>query len=136
MKNLNVASHFMIQRIQQRIGVAATGVHELLALRMALHRTIDTLGICVQFAPDSDPDLVDFLGVGTVAALSTGLGGAALGVAIGACWDEPFFGLLVGGLVGVLIGARSGVGAVGRGWRLRVRWLPTGVPSALMEPMG
>ena len=135
-KNTKQVSRVMLMRMESRLAVAATSASELLALRDALHRAIRTMGIRVDFSPDSDADLVDYLGLTTAASVSVGLGGAAIGTAIGALWDEPMVGLLIGGLAAALYGASAGVAAVDRGWRLRVKWLSAGNPHALLEPFG
>jgi hypothetical protein len=134
-KNETDLSQAMIQRIQDRLAVAATGASQLLALRSALHHAVATLGIRVEFTPESDADLVDYIGLGAFGALTSGIGGAALGLSIGALVEEPLAGLVFGGLLGALLGAQAGVVAVKRGWRLRILRLPTGAPSALLEPI-
>jgi hypothetical protein len=113
-----------------------TGHEALVTLRAALHVAAEELGVRVQFAPGTPPDVVDWFGLPALSAASGALGGGAVGLLVGALFEHPVAGVVVGAVVGGVAGGVAGANAVKQGWRLRFTWLPSGEPQAFLEPVG
>lgn len=126
----------VLDQIRRRSHLAVTGHQALVTLRAALHAAANELGVRIQFAPGTPPDVVDWFGLPALSAASGALGGGAIGLLVGAIFEHPVTGVVVGAVVGGVAGGVAGANAVKQGWRLRFAWLPSGEPHAFLEPVG
>lgn len=123
--------HTLASRILREGGVTLTGLRELMILRRAIH----TLGVRVVYDPDSDAELVDYLGVAAVAGVEAAAVGAALGALAGALAGDVVRGALVGAVLVGAVGALHGVNNVEKGWRITVKRDSAGVARAVVAAL-
>jgi hypothetical protein len=130
------SSDEFFDRLRHRTALTVSSIHEMEALRGALHRGVTDLGVSVEFAPSTPERVVDWFGLTAAGTSSGALGGAALGLLVGALLERPVAGLLIGAGIGGIAGGMAGANAARQGWRLRFAWLPSGQPTAHLEPVG
>jgi len=95
-------------------------------LKNAIALMTEIAGFRLEFAPGTDPDLVDYLAI-TVAKVVQGAAvGGLLGMILGAFDNKPKQGAAVGAGVGALVGLVQGIDAVNQGWRVRAHYRPDG----------
>lgn len=124
----------MLAALRQRQSFALRGLQNLENLRRALHAFVRTTGIHFTFDPDTNPRLRDYLAAGGLGAIEGAALGGALGLAVGALFDEPELAG-VGAVFGALIGGFAGINRVSAGWRVRATWAPDQTPELFVEPI-
>ncbi len=112
--------------------VVIRGVAALQTLRGTIAEATRTLGVQVYLDLQSEPDLVDYLGVTVLSAANDALKGAALGLLLGALFGAPREGVIAGATLGAGVGVVRGLDQVGGGWRIRLSRDAFGEPVALV----
>jgi hypothetical protein len=133
-RTFNVQAQILSQ-ISQRTRLVVSGHGGLVALRTALRRAVREFGVSIVLAPETPDSVVDWLALPAMAGVAGALRGASLGLLLGILLNRLGAGMLFGGVVGAAVGALTGASAVANGWRLRVDWLPSGIPQAIFEPV-
>lgn len=134
MTRTDVVTHQFQRALRQRQAIAARGVRNLEAFRLALHGLVRTTGLHFVIDPGSDPRLRDYLVAGCVGAVDGAVVGGMLGLGVGTLAKEPEVAAL-GALLGALIGALIGVYRVSQGVRIRVSRGLDGTPELLALPI-
>jgi hypothetical protein len=107
---------------------------QILALRDAVRAWIDALGVEVSFAPETPPDVRDYLLGAALGAVEGAFAGALVGLLVGALCKAPGTGLAVGAGIGATLGAAGGASAVASGYRVRITaWRTLDGIAALVE---
>ncbi|MGE0397023.1 MAG: hypothetical protein AB7T06_09915 [Kofleriaceae bacterium] len=91
------------------------------------------LNLQVRFEPDSDPELVDYLGVVFAEALPQTFDFALIGLFLGALLGRPGLGTAIGLGIGGLVGTVHAVDRVDAGWRILTQRDPAGDPVAVVR---
>jgi hypothetical protein len=107
---------------------------QLAELREIVSAWIAELGVEVVFDPETPAGLRDYILGGSLGVVDGAFKGAAIGLFIGALFDAPGTGLIVGAGLGGAVGAAGGVQAISNGHRVRIRaWWADGEPVAVLE---
>lgn len=117
----------MIETILAHGELIVRGTEALSTLRTAIRLLVEGSGYSIDFAPNMEPTLRDYLGIVIPRVAETALAGAVVGAMIGAIAQRPKEGLLLGAGVGTAVGIAQGAQAVDEGWRVRVRHNPNWV---------
>ncbi len=112
------------------------GLEALQDLKTLLARATRELGVRIEWAPESEPLLTDWLGGAAIGALHGAVAGAAIGLLLGALVDDAEQGMALGALLGASGGAFHGLAKIQKGWRVRAGHDHLGVHWAHVEVIG
>ncbi|HVG63702.1 MAG TPA: hypothetical protein VNA24_34375 [Hyalangium sp.] len=98
--------------------VLTQGMHALTAMREAIQHFMKESGLTVTFDPDSDPELIDYLGLGAVNGLQGAVVGSMIGGILGALTGNKKVAA-AGAAVGAVGGILHGLHQAEAGWRVR-----------------
>lgn len=109
------------------------GLEALAVVRDAVQLFSERAGFRLEFDPESDPKLVDYIMTAALGALQGAAIGGLAGLLLGLLVDEPGMGAALGVGLGAAVGGLSGVDHVNAGWRIRATFLPDGSPLLLIQ---
>jgi len=95
--------------------VLTQGMHALTAMREAIQHFMKESGLTVTFDPDSDPELIDYLGLGAVNGLQGAVVGSMIGGILGALTGTKKVAAAAAAVGGILHGLHQAEA----GWRVR-----------------
>lgn len=124
----------LIELTNSYAAVALEGWQAFMTLREVLYTVERDLGIQLILDPESDADLVDYLGIVGPRTAEGALTGAGIGSLVGLAFRAVPQFVVAGAILGGLLGMAHGAQRVESGWRVRIYYdRHTREPIALIQ---
>lgn len=122
-------------QLRERRDIFVRGMEDISRLKRTLDRAVEQLGIRIEYAPESPPELLDHLGVMGLTAARGAIIGGTVGLAIGALVKDPKPWTALGTAIGTLWGLYQGQQRVHAGWRIEMGYDAEGIPWLILKAL-